>query len=149
MAIRVLTWAGNPLVHTFSRSQLWVTYTKSRTLLIRSRTLVFLFTNPEKGRIKKHISGRGNLILARAVKKYGRDAFTHEILEENVFDEFLSELEKAYIAKFNTIRPNGYNITSGGGGILGYKHTPETKQRISNTSKGRPSWNKGKKLAKV
>lgn len=104
---------------------------------------------PEKGRIKKHISGRGNLILARAVKKYGRDAFTHEILEENVFDEFLSELEKAYIAKFNTIRPNGYNITSGGGGILGYKHTPETKQRISNTSKGRSSWNKGKKLAKV
>ena len=69
---------------------------------------------PTQGRIKEHLSGRGNRIIARAIEKYGKDAFTYEILEENVFDEFLPDLEVAYIANFNTVVPNGYNLTSGG-----------------------------------
>ena len=40
---------------------------------------------PETGRIRDHLSGNGNRILAKAIKKYGRDAFTYEILEEGVF----------------------------------------------------------------
>ena len=75
---------------------------------------------PEKRRIKAHLSGHGNRILARAVKKYGRDAFTYEILEANVFDEFLPDLEVAYIANYNTVAPHGYNLTYGGEGNLQY-----------------------------
>ena len=91
---------------------------------------------PEKRRIKDHFSGRGNRIIANAVKKYGKDAFTYEILEANVFDEFLPDLEVAYIANFNTVAPNGYNLTSGGD-----KHkrlSAETRLKISEKQKGRP-----------
>ena len=89
---------------------------------------------PETGRIKKHLSGRGSRILANAVKKYGRDAFIYEILEENVFPTFLPDLEVAYIKKFNTVTPNGYNLTYGGeGGSL----SEETRRKISEAQKGK------------
>jgi len=88
---------------------------------------------PEKRRIKAHLSGRGNQLLASAVKKYGKDAFTYEILEANVFDEFLPELEVAYIAQFNTVAPHGYNLNSGGNHAI---PTEETRRKISEERKG-------------
>ena len=90
---------------------------------------------PQKGRIRKHLNGHGNVHLAKSVKKYGRDAFSVEILEENVFDELLPELEKAYIAKFNTVQPNGYNFTEGGDGLL--NPSPETRRKMSEAQKGK------------
>lgn len=122
--------------------------------------------DPEKGRIKDHLSGHGNRILARAVKKYGKDAFTYEVLEANVFDEFLPELEVAYIANYNTVVPHGYNLTYGGEvaktlsaetrrkmsevhqnrspetlhkmsiGRRGIRHTAETRRKMCETRKG-------------
>ena len=92
---------------------------------------------PEKYRIREHLSGKGNRYIANAVKKYGKDAFTHEILEENVFPELLPDLEVAYIKKFNTVRPNGFNLTSGGEGCLGYKHTEESRLKMSKIQKRR------------
>ena len=117
---------------------------------------------PEKDRVKQHLSGsaRGNRLIARAVKKYGRDAFTYEILEANVFDEFLPDLEVAYIANYNTVAPNGYNLDSGGGGAgspsaesrrkmseahKGKKHSAETRRKISEAHKGKKPNNFGKK----
>ena len=91
---------------------------------------------PEKDRIQKHLSGKGNRIIASAVKKYGRDAFTYEVLEANVFDELLPDLEVAYIAKLNTIVPHGYNRTHGGDGSG--SPSEQTRQRISASLKGRP-----------
>ena len=106
---------------------------------------------PEKKRIKDHLSGRGNRIIANAVNKYGKDAFTYEILEANVFDEFLPDLEVAYIANFNTVRPNGYNLTYGGEAAIpseetrrklselnkGKKHSAETRRKMSESQTGR------------
>ena len=90
---------------------------------------------PEKKRIKAHLSGHGNRYLKNAVKKYGKDAFTYEILEANVFDEFLPDLEVAYIEKFNTVAPNGYNLTHGG--EKNKKPSAETRRKQSEASRGR------------
>ena len=90
---------------------------------------------PEKRRIKDHLSGRGNQLLEKAVKKYGRDAFSYKVLETNVFDELLPDLEKAYIAQFNTVVPHGYNLTYGGEG--GGIPSEETRRKLSKASKGR------------
>ena len=90
---------------------------------------------PEKDRIQKHLSGRGNRIIANAIKKYGRDAFTYEVLEENVFDEFLPDLEIAYIEKFNTVAPHGYNLTHGGDHAI---PSEDTRRKMSETRKGKP-----------
>ena len=93
---------------------------------------------PEKHRIKHHLSGgrKSNRLIARDVKKYGKDAFTYKILEANVFDELLPNLEVAYIANYNTVSPNGYNLSYGGEG--GGSPSEETRQKISQTMKSKP-----------
>src|SRR6266568_1983834 len=35
------------------------------------------------------------------------------------------------------------NLTLGGDGVMGLKHTEETRQKLSRAGKGRPGWNKG------
>lgn len=52
-------------------------------------------------------------VIDRAIKKYGANNFSFEILEECPVDE-LDEKEKFYIGFFKSITPNGYNITEGG-----------------------------------
>ena len=99
---------------------------------------------PEKGRIRLHLSGHGNRILSRAVKKYGRDAFIYEILEENVFPELLSDLEVHYISTYNTVVPNGYNLTYGG--ERAQIASEETKQKLSEAKKGENHHFYGKSL---
>ena len=97
---------------------------------------------PEKGRIEDHLTGRGNRILANSVRKHGRNAFIYEILEENIFPEFLSDLEIHYIKKFNTVTPNGYNLTDGG--EVGKKLSEETRRKLSKANTGKPGHWKGK-----
>ena len=122
---------------------------------------------PEKSRIKAHLSGHGNRIIANAVKKYGKDAFTYEVLEANVFDEFLPDLEVAYIANHNTVAPHGYNLNSGGDhavpsvetrrkigeahkGKKGKPHSTETRRKISEAGKGRkPSTETRRKMSEA
>ena len=109
----------------------------------------------EKTRIPIHLTGKGNQILKRAIEKYGKDAFTYEILHDGIIPEFLGDLEIEAIAKYNTVVPNGYNLTHGGeGGIpseetrkklsgernhfYGKKHSPETRRKISEAKEGKP-----------
>ena len=69
--------------------------------------------------------------LRDAVNKHGINNFRFEVLII-CFDEDASYYEREYIKKFNTITPNGYNITKGGegGGFIGKKHSDETKELI-------------------
>lgn len=87
--------------------------------------------------------------MARAIKKYGWDSFSHETLltiecetEEELWF-WLDEWEKYYIEKYDSFY-NGYNCTLGGCGTRGYKHTDETKKELSKKLKGKPSPIKGK-----
>ncbi len=50
----------------------------------------------------------------RAIKKYGVDAWQHEVLAEGLDFEVACELEKSLIAELKTLSPNGYNETEGG-----------------------------------
>lgn len=54
-----------------------------------------------------------NSILHEAFRKYGVDNFTFEIIEECKIEE-LDEKEKYWIQHYNSLSPNGYNITLGG-----------------------------------
>jgi len=70
------------------------------------------FENRYRG---KWWSATTNRHLKSAAKKYGKENFSVEILEKNVFSiQKLNELEQFYICKFNCIEPLGYNILSGG-----------------------------------
>ena len=95
-----------------------------------------------KTRIKIHLNGHGNKELKDAIKKYGKDAFSVEILHDGIIPELLDSYEIEAITKHNTVTPNGYNQNDGGAGVI--KHTDETCQKISLAKKGKSSWNKGK-----
>lgn len=60
--------------------------------------------------------GSGSLI-AKAIKKYGKENFSKEILEECENEEDLNLREIYWISKYDSINPNiGYNIDKGGRG---------------------------------
>ena len=49
-----------------------------------------------------------------AIRKYGPDAFEWSILKDDLEPDELDLYEIAYIRKYNTKSPNGYNMTAGG-----------------------------------
>jgi group I intron endonuclease len=75
--------------------------------------------------------GTGCPALQDAVNRYGIENFKFEVLII-CFDEATNQLEIEYIKKFNSIVPNGYNISKGGegGGFIGKQHSDKTKELI-------------------
>tara|TARA_B110000046_G_C12858206_1_gene340672 strand:+ start:90 stop:743 length:654 start_codon:yes stop_codon:yes gene_type:complete len=53
-------------------------------------------------------------LIKRAIDKYG-DEMKYEIIEKNTPQEQLDEREIYWISHFNSLAPNGYNCTTGGG----------------------------------
>lgn len=58
--------------------------------------------------------------LHRAIRKYGKDNFTIEVIEE-CDNNLLNQKEQQYIQQFNTYE-NGYNATLGGDGQCRYNY---------------------------
>lgn len=85
-------------------------------------------------------------ILKNAMKKYGRDKFTLQVLLTST-QEYCYEMESKAIETYNTLKPNGYNICTGGrgaigiygekNGMFGRKHSPETIEKIRLTRLGK------------
>lgn len=73
--------------------------------------------------------------LYKAIKKYGIENFTFEIIEECEKSE-LSDREIFYINKYNSYSKMGYNLTNGGKGYSG-THTIEHNKKISIAKTGK------------
>lgn len=76
--------------------------------------------------------------IHRSMAKYGEDNFTLEIIDfANTYDE-LKEKEKYWIKQYNsTDKSIGYNLTEGGDGTFGRKHSEDTKEKIRQKALGR------------
>lgn len=61
-------------------------------------------------------------IFHSAIRKYGEDAFEISIIEEVQDRNLLDEKEVYYISLYNTLAPNGYNLTPGGNGVRKYNY---------------------------
>ena len=100
-------------------------------------------TNPSKRKYKhKKESFKLKTKFANAIRKYGFENFTYEVLFETKLTNDLQKLkhildvlETSFISFYDSIN-NGYNISLGGGGSLGYKHTEEWKQEASSRMLG-------------
>lgn len=86
-----------------------------------------------------------NIALKGAVNKYGAENFKIEIIFEEKFlnQELLNELERFYIKKFNSLSPDGYNLTTGG--ETSYSHTEQAKEKNRLAHLGVPANGKNKK----
>lgn len=72
-----------------------------------------------------------------AIRKYGWDGFTHEILHEGLSQTDAYRIEQEYISTFKSNdREFGYNIA--GGGIDTTRFTISYRMKLSNATKLRP-----------
>lgn len=113
-------------------------------------------------RWKAHIKGRGDRkhLIHHAIVKYGVEQFTFEILIQcpNICFDYW---EKYYIAKYDCMTPNGYNLSGGGrynvivsedtrkaitNALMGHKHSEDTKRKIGENSKKLKHTEETKKL---
>jgi group I intron endonuclease len=76
-------------------------------------------------------------LLSKAIKKHGEQSFEITVLASAIGDvDNLKELEKQLIIQHNTAVPLGYNLTMGGDGVFGFKHSKESVERMSKTRRG-------------
>lgn len=73
-----------------------------------------------KRRWEEHLYANTHCTFLRyAMAKYGRNAFTFEVLEECPQDQ-LNSREQYWIQYYNSYGENGYNLTMGGDGMVKY-----------------------------
>ncbi len=85
-------------------------------------------------------------IIKNAIQKYGRDKFKFQVLLTST-QEYCYEMERKVIEAYNTLKPNGYNICTGGlgaigifgdkNGMFGRKHSPETLEKMRQARAGK------------
>jgi len=92
--------------------------------------------------------GSGKIIQS-AVKKYGQENFEREILKECLNLEEAKELEELYINEYNTLYPNGYNLSPTGGLKIKRKngrHGESSKEKIKKATSGKNNGMYGKNV---
>ncbi len=92
-------------------------------------------------------------ILKKSLSKYGKNQFEKIILEQFGTKEQAFLAQEKYIKEYNTLTPNGYNISPKGGhnvkdciseetrkkiskSRIGFKHTDESKNKMSLQRRG-------------
>lgn len=108
-------------------------------------------------RWKDHCKSKNKSIIARAIRKYGKENFSFEHIASTFNSQLLLNLERFLIEQYNSIHPNGYNLNVGGQGSLnpslivrnkirqkmignkhslGYKRTQEEIRKSAEKRKG-------------
>ena len=129
------------------------------------------------GKHHYHIEGQldpnyhGSGVIIKNIYKKRPETLKEEYIKTCYSEEEMNSDEQHYIKVFDTLYPNGYNLTKGGDGVLpseetrrkmsenhydcsgekhpmfGKKHSEETKKKLSDSHKGKPSPNKGKPMS--
>lgn len=135
------------------------------TNLINGKAYVGQTVGSLEQRKRRHISAalnkRGNYYFSKSIRKYGSDNFDWKILHDNITNiNELNRLEIFYIGYYNTYN-DGYNLTEGGNGSVGYipsirirkkmsdahkgnRHSMASRKKISESEKGKKNHNYGK-----
>ncbi|MCY1172719.1 group I intron endonuclease [compost metagenome] len=95
----------------------------------------------------KKVVGKANACkaLSDAMLKHGPENFTIELLCTCTSQADMDNMEIQMIAELGTFSPGGYNLTRGGGGKSGYKHSAESIEKMASTHRGKPLTDEHKK----
>jgi group I intron endonuclease len=124
---------------------------------VNNKEYIGLTTRTLEERWKQHIyesnkqdSWEWNTPLGNAIKKYGKDLFEVFVLEECSSETELKQKEIQLIKERKSLSTeNGYNLTLGGDGRLGYKLSEETKRKIGEGNIGKVMSNEAKEKMSV
>lgn len=104
----------------------------NRSYIGQSKDIKLRFRK-HKYRLNKGI--HHNCFLQRAWDKYGETFFAFEVLEE-CLEEELNLRETYYISLYDAFN-RGFNMSVGGEGALGYRHSEEARKSMQARNKGR------------
>lgn len=85
-----------------------MSYIYKITNIVNNKSYIGYTKNPS-ARWKAHKNHQGSNLIFQAIKKYGIDKFKFKIIAKDIVEN-----EQKYIEKYNTLAPNGYNLTEGG-----------------------------------
>ena len=85
--------------------------------------------------INDALNHKDNIHFHNALRYYGPENFVWDVIEECDNIDELNRLEIYYIGFFDTYN-NGYNLTKGGSGKVGWNPTEETRQKMSEATRG-------------
>lgn len=126
-----------PLKKFQKENQKFIVY--KHTNKINGKCYVGKAINSWEYRWKNHLYDSkcgSELYFHRAIRKYGYEEWTHEILEELETELFCLASEMYWINFFDSANPVlGYNMTLGGEGV---RPNDETKLKMSISHKGKP-----------
>ncbi len=119
------------------------------TNLINGKIYIGQSQHTLETRKSEHLSDAKNSCkqyFTRALCKHGADGFTWEVIQICKDIDELNQQEVYYIAYYNAMNKDvGYNLTEGGGGTVGFKHSEDTIQKISKALSGKNNPNYGKR----
>lgn len=88
-------------------------------------------------------SSKVKTYIINHLRCHGFESHEFFVIESDISSkEELNEKEILYITSYNTLYPNGMNLTEGGDSPIFSK---ETRKKMSNAKKGNAPWNKGTK----
>lgn len=93
-------------------------------------------TKTVEERFNQHAQAKSR--IGRAIRAHGEDLFVVAVLKVCHSKDELDFWERHFIKSRNSKHPNGYNLTDGGDGVVGLKHTPEHNAKIGAAQKGIP-----------
>lgn len=105
---------------------------------INQKQYVGMTTKTLNQRLHEHVKAssclKNSMLICRAIYKYGKENFSIDLLESCADMKNLPDLERKWIQDMKTYvhehPEHGYNVTLGGEGQLGLKHTQKTKEKI-------------------
>jgi len=76
------------------------------------------FDSAWPNRMNEHIKFKGSYIN-NAISKYGSERFTWEVICQSLDGQYLlKQMEPYFIIQYDSMYPNGYNMTNGGDGMV-------------------------------
>ena len=114
--------------------------------LINHKKYVGQTTKPILERHKNHKYQKYNSYFHNALTKYGEDNFQLTIIDCAYSADELNAKEEYWIKFYNSVA-EGYNLTFGGKGSSGYKHTKETIEHLKQINLGANNPMYGKSLS--
>lgn len=116
-------------------------YVYKITNLINNKIYIGITSRDPKIRFNEHFSNKKEL-LYKAKEKYEKENFSLEIIENNLPKKETGIKEKYYINFYNSLAPNGYNLSTGGFSDKGISEEGKLKLKKANLGINNPKCHK-------